>query len=51
MRAIRVVNPTSLLVQTDHLGFTNAAPALQYQADFENERRWLGIELLCGRVN
>ena len=51
MRAIREVNPAAQLVQTDDLGFTHAAPALQYQADFENERRWLGFDLLCGRVD
>ncbi len=51
MRAIRDVNPTALLVQTDDLGFTRATPSLQYQADFENERRWLGFDLLCGRVD
>lgn len=51
MRAIREVNPAAQLVQTDDLGFTHATPALQYQADFENERRWLGFDLLCGRVD
>jgi dTDP-4-dehydrorhamnose reductase len=51
MRAIRDVNPAAQLVQTDDLGFTHATPALQYQADFENERRWLGFDLLCGRVD
>src|SRR5205814_285576 len=28
----------------------HAPPALVYQADFENERRWLSWDLLCGRV-
>ena len=51
MRAIRQVNPAAQLVQTDDLGFTHATPALQYQASFENERRWLGFDLLCGRVD
>lgn len=51
MRAIHEVNPAAQLVQTDDLGFTHATPPLQYQADFENERRWLGFDLLCGRVN
>ncbi len=51
MRAIRQVNAAAQLVQTDDLGFTHATPALQYQADFENERRWLGFDLLCGRVD
>ncbi|HEX6707170.1 MAG TPA: SDR family oxidoreductase [Albitalea sp.] len=51
MRAVREVNPAARLVQTDDLGFTRATPRLQYQADFDNERRWLGFDLLCGRVD
>ncbi|GAC1533030.1 MAG: hypothetical protein NVS2B4_13280 [Ramlibacter sp.] len=52
MRAIRRVNPQARLVQTDDLGYTTAAtPRLQYQADFENHRRWLSHDLLCGRVD
>ena len=50
MRAIRGVNSAARLVQTDDLGYTHATPDLQYQADFENQRRWLGFDLLCGRV-
>ena len=50
MRAIRVVNPLAQLVQTDDLGFTSSVPRLQYQANFENLRRWLSFDLLCGRV-
>lgn len=51
MRAIGQVNPQARLVQTDDLGTTYAAPALQYQADFNNHLRWLGWDLLCGRVD
>jgi dTDP-4-dehydrorhamnose reductase len=50
MRAIRAVTPAAELVQTEDLGFTHSTPALQYQADFENERRWLTVDLLTGRV-
>lgn len=50
MQAIRRHAPHAHLVQTDDLGFTHAAPALQYQADFENARRWLAFDLLAGRV-
>ena len=50
MRAIREVAPDARLVQTEDLGKTYASPRLQYQADFENERRWLTYDLLCGRV-
>lgn len=50
MRAIRLVNPAARLVQTDDLGFASSTPDLAYQAEFENERRWLGWDLLSGRV-
>jgi len=51
MRAIRQVNPRARLVQTDDLGHTFAAPALRQQAEFDNTRRWLGWDLVCGRVD
>lgn len=51
MGAIREVNPAAQLVQTEDLGKTFSTPLLGYQADFENERRWLSFDLLCGRVN
>ena len=50
MQAIRRVNPAAQLVQTEDMGKTFSTPRLQYQADFENERRWLSFDLLCGRV-
>ncbi|WP_119155513.1 family 1 glycosylhydrolase [Caldimonas tepidiphila] len=50
MRAIRAVNPAAQLVQTDDLGHTSSTEPLRYQAEFENERRWLSYDLLCGRV-
>ncbi len=51
MRAIRAVNPHAKLVQTDDLGKTYSTPELADWAAFYNERRWLGWDLLCGRVN
>ena len=51
MRAVRAVNPAARLVQTEDLGRTWSTPALAYQADFENERRWLTWDLLTGRVD
>ncbi|HEX2226528.1 MAG TPA: family 1 glycosylhydrolase, partial [Candidatus Binatia bacterium] len=51
MRAIRRANPTARLVQTEDLGKTYSTPALAYQADFNNEFRWLAWDLLCGRLN
>jgi dTDP-4-dehydrorhamnose reductase len=50
MRAIRQVQPDALLVQTEDLGQTHSTPELIYQADFENNRRWLTYDLLCGMV-
>lgn len=50
MAAIRAVNPRARLVQTEDLGRTWSTPELAAQADFENERRWLSFDLLCGRV-
>jgi dTDP-4-dehydrorhamnose reductase len=51
MQAIRRINSHAQLVQTDDLGFTTCTPALAYQAEFDNERRWLAWDLLCGRVD
>ncbi|PSB22536.1 dTDP-4-dehydrorhamnose reductase [filamentous cyanobacterium CCP1] len=51
MQAIRQVNATAQLVQTEDLGKTFSTPLLAYQAEFENHRRWLSFDLLCGRVD
>jgi dTDP-4-dehydrorhamnose reductase len=50
MREIRQVNRDAQLIQTDDLGKVFSTPRLRYQADFENERRWLTYDLLCGRA-
>ena len=50
MKAIRCVIPGAQLVQTEDLGKTFASAPLQHQADYENVRRWLSLDLLCGRV-
>ncbi|HEY0059268.1 MAG TPA: dTDP-4-dehydrorhamnose reductase [Flavisolibacter sp.] len=50
MKAIREINPQAKLIQTDDLGKCHSTPVLQYQADLENERRWLSYELLCGKL-
>ncbi|WP_220149792.1 family 1 glycosylhydrolase [Sphingomonas aracearum] len=50
MGAIRRVNPAARLIQTDDLGFCHATPPLQAEADSQNERRWMGWDLLCGTV-
>lgn len=51
MQAIRQVNPRAQLIQTEDMGTTSSTPLLTYQAEFENERRWLSFDLLCGRLN
>lgn len=38
-------------MQTEDLGKTFSTPLLAYQAQLENDRRWLSLDLLCGRVN
>lgn len=50
MRAIRQINPQARLIQTEDLGKSYSTRSLAYQAEFENERRWLTFDLLCGRV-
>lgn len=51
MAAIRQHNPNAKLIQTDDLGKVHSSPVLAYQAAFENQRRWLAYDLLCGRVD
>lgn len=51
MQAIRGVNRVARLVQTEDLGKAFSTPALAYQAEFENERRWLSLDLLCGKID
>jgi dTDP-4-dehydrorhamnose reductase len=51
MQEIRKVNPEAALIQTEDLGKTFSVSSLEYQANFENERRWLTFDLLSGRLN
>lgn len=51
MRAIRQIVPHAQLIQTEDIGKTHSTDFLAYQADFENERRWLTFDLLCGRLS
>lgn len=50
MRAIRKVNPAARLIQTDDLGRSWATVPLRHQAAFDNSRRWMSWDLLCGMV-
>lgn len=51
MRAIRRVRPDAKLLQTDDLGRVWSTEPLLATRDLLNERRWLGWDLLCGRVD
>jgi dTDP-4-dehydrorhamnose reductase len=50
MRAIREVNPGARLVQTEDCGRCFGTSKTWSQVTFENYRRWLTWDLLCGRV-
>jgi dTDP-4-dehydrorhamnose reductase len=51
MTAIRAANPSAMLIQTEDLGKTHSTPRLAYQAEHENQRRWLSLDLLTARVD
>lgn len=51
MREIRERIPDAKLVQTEDLGRVFSTPRLAYQAAYDNERRWLSLDLLCGQVD
>lgn len=51
MRAIRRAIPGARLVQTEDIGRTFSTPRLRYQAEYENRRGWLSLDLLTGRVD
>jgi dTDP-4-dehydrorhamnose reductase len=50
MQAIRRVTPGAICILTDDYGRTHSTPSLRYQADFDNTRRWIALDLLFGRV-
>jgi dTDP-4-dehydrorhamnose reductase len=50
MRAVREVTPSARLVLAEDFGRTFSTPALRGQARYENHRRLLSVDLLCGRV-
>lgn len=51
MERIRVHTPAARLVQTEDLGRVTSTPALADQRRYESHRRWLGLDLLAGRVD
>lgn len=51
MQEIRKINPQARLIQTEDIGRCESTKALEYQRNFDNERRWLSFDLLCGKVD
>jgi dTDP-4-dehydrorhamnose reductase len=50
MQEIRKINPDAKLVQTEDLAKIYSTPFMAYQAKFENQRRWLTFDILCGKL-
>ncbi len=50
MRAIRTVQPGARLIHTEDGGETFATAGLESYRVAREHRRWLGVDLLCGRV-
>jgi len=51
MAAIRRVNPGAMLIQTEDLAKIHATTPVAHAAEFQNQRRWLSLDLLTGRVD
>ncbi|HLN54495.1 MAG TPA: sugar nucleotide-binding protein [Bacteroidales bacterium] len=51
MKAVRGINPLAGLIQTEDICIIHSTPELQYQANFENLRRWLTYDFLLGKVD
>jgi len=49
MHAVRDVNAAARLVQTEEFRATHATPALRWQAELDDELRWLSLDVLTGR--
>jgi dTDP-4-dehydrorhamnose reductase len=51
MAEIRKINPAAQLIQTEDICKVHSTPKMKYQADFENQRRWLTYDFLTGKFN
>lgn len=51
MEAVRSVRAGAQLIQTEDAGRIYGSRSLRAQVAFENHRRWLTFDLLCGRVD
>lgn len=50
MKAVKNINGEAKLVQTEDLCKIHSTAGMKYQADFENERRWLTYDILTGKM-
>lgn len=51
MNAIRSINPRAELIQTEDICKVQSTFLLKYQAEFENQRRWLTYDILTGKMD
>ena len=51
MRAVRAQIPTARFIHTEDICRVFATAPLAGQARYENKRRWLSLDLLCGKVD
>ncbi|MGE5393739.1 MAG: SDR family oxidoreductase [Candidatus Saccharibacteria bacterium] len=51
MQAVNSINANAQLVQTEDICKIHSTKSLKYQADFENQRRWLTYDILLGKLN
>lgn len=51
MQAVNSINANAQLVQTEDICKIYSTKSLKYQADFENQRRWLTYDILLGKLN
>ena len=49
-RSARSCNGRARLIQTEDIGRSHATASLAYQARFDNDRRWMSMDLLRGEV-
>ena len=51
MNAIKSINPNVELIQTEDICKVQSTDILKYQAEFENQRRWLTYDILTGKMD
>lgn len=51
MNAVKSIQSEAKLIQTEDICKIHSTTLLKYQADFENQRRWLTYDMLLGKVD